>query len=52
MKATKKAAKKKAVRRVRRSARSGQFVTEADTKRSPETTVTETVAAAKAKRGR
>lgn len=39
----KKATKKKAARRIRRSARSGEFVTPAaDAKKHPATTVTET----------
>jgi len=42
-KAAKKVAKKKAVRRIRRSARSGKLVTKKYADENPDTTVTETV---------
>ena len=41
-KSKKKATKATTKRRIRRSARSGKFVTEAETKKHPNTTVTET----------
>ena len=42
-KAAKKVAKRKATRRIRRSARNGKFVTEAEVSRDPEGTVTEAI---------
>ena len=47
MKTAKKAAKKKAVKRIRRSARSGKFVTDAFANLHPATTVCETVKGSK-----